>query len=425
MRKRVPAMAAALAACMLGIAAAQPLEWTGTLSLAQSITRARTAGFDSRIARADAQAVAAQAAAARATLFPQLGVSGTTMSGGIAQLGMPVARQTYLLASASVPLFVPSTAASAWAAARTADAAQFTAAAQQNDAALSAAQQYERTLLAQAIVSARDVTVGYQRRNVRDLQDRYRVGKAARYQLAQSQAALASAAQAAEDAAADRDEAFVNLKAMLDIDLTSALTLSDRLSLFPLAGHSATYERNALLQRPEVLAAQAQIASAQGQLASARAQYLPSATGSVQTYNGRSNPALGASGYQVGVTISLPLADGGGRPAAVHVAEAAIAKAQAALDEARLYAQRDVVNAWREYEAAKRNLETAHVQEANAAEALRIARLRERAGKGIPLETLSALSDDAAARENELHAVARLNAAVFGVHHAAGDTNLY
>ncbi len=151
-------------------------------------------------------------------------------------------------------------------------------------------------------------------------------------------------------------------------------------------------------------------------------EYLPAIVGNAQTYNGRSNPPLGSTGYQVGITATLPVVDSGSRPAAVHEADAAAHHAQAALERAQLSAQRDIANAWREYEAAERNLETARVQAAAAAEELRVATLREHAGKGTTLEMLSALSDDAVARENGLRAVARINDAIAFVHHAAGDT---
>jgi outer membrane protein TolC len=395
------------------------------LSLGQAIERARTAGFDVRMSQADAREQAARAVEARAGLLPSIGISGTTMNGGISQLGMPVAQQTYLLASASVPLVLPSNIAKTRAASLDAGAAGYQSAAASNDQALTAAQQYERALLADAIVAARTATVEYQRRNVRDAGERYRLGKAPRYQLAQAEATLAAAMQSAEDAAADRDEALTNLKALLDFELDVPIALTDSLAPIALPNTLADYRKRALVQRPEVLAAARRLDSAKAQLDGARAGYLPNVSGSVQTYNGHSNPSLGSSGYQIGVTASLPVFDGGERPAAVHVAHAEMDKAQAGLEQAQLYARRDVENAWREFQAAQRDLEAARVQKITAAEALRVARLRVLAGKGIALEALSALADDTVARENELRAVARLNDAVFGVHHAAGDEQLF
>ncbi|MHB8434223.1 MAG: TolC family protein [Candidatus Tyrphobacter sp.] len=421
MRSRAASFALACAIGTSGIGYARPLQWTGPLTLAQAIQRARSSSFDVRMARADAAAAAARAAGARSTLFPQVGVSGTTSNGGITQLGMPYAQQTYVLATATVPIFVPSALEAAVAAGGSARAAGYAAAAERNDAALLATQNYERALLAQAIVDARAIAVNYEQRNVNDVQVRVRVGDAARYRLFESRAALAQARQSLEDACADRDEAIADLEVLLDLAVTPDLRLADPLVPSSLPGDREAITRRALVQRPEILAAREQLATAQAKLAAARAQYLPTVAANAQSYSGRSNPPLGATGYQVGITASLPLIDGGSRPAATHEAQAYVVRAKAALEEAQLSAQRDAANAWREYQAAQRNLSAARTQTVSAREELRLALLRDRAGKGTTLETLVALSDAAIARENLLRAIARLNIAVAAVHHAAGD----
>ncbi len=335
-----------------------------------------------------------------------------------------LAKQTYLLTTATVPIFEPSTLASLSAATDDSRAAVYSTATRRNDATLIVTRGYERALLAQAIVASRAVTVTYQQRHVDDESDRVRVGDAPRYQLFESQAALAQARQALEDATADRDEAISDLQFTLDFAVAPGLQLADILSPLALTGDLTSFASRALVSRPEVLAAGANVAAARALLTAARAQYLPTIAATAQTYNGHSNPQLGASGYQVGVTAALPVIDSGSRSAAVHEADAGVRRAQAALEQAQLSAQRDVANAWREYQAAQHNLETAHVQAISASEELRISLLRERGGKGIALETLSALSDDAVARENTLRATARLNDAIAAVHRAAGDATI-
>jgi len=424
MRRQVLSMATLFVFAMaFAPVSAEPLQWTGALTLAQAIQRAETAGFDIRMALADADAAAARAAASRANVLPQIGVSGTTSNGGIKQLGMPYAQQTYLLASATVPIFVPNAFNTSTAAARAAQAASYSTAAQRNDAVLVTTQAYERALLAAAVVESRTVTVGFQQRHVDDVAQRVRTGDSPRYQLFESQAALAQARQALEDAAVEHEAAISDLEVILDLAVTPELRLADTLTPLYLNGDMATYSKRAQLQRPEVLAAQKEVDVAQARGAAARAQYLPTIVANAQTYNGHSNPPLGSTGYQLGITATLPVVDSGSRPAAVHEADAALRHAQAALDQAQLSALRDVANAWREYEAAQRNLETARVQAVAAAEELRVAKLREHSGKGTTLEMLSALSDDAVARENTLRAVARINDAIAAVHHAAGDAS--
>ena len=170
-----------------------------------------------------------------------------------------------------------------------------------------------------------------------------------------------------------------------------------------------------------MIAAKARSDAAGAALRQARAEYAPTALLSGQTYNGASNPPLGAAGSQVSLSISLPLLDGRLRSAQVAEATAALDKAQVDYERASLMALGDVANAWRELQAARTNIGTAESARASAQENLRVARLRERAGKGIELETLDALSVFASARETALRAQARVDLAVAGLRYAAGD----
>ena len=395
-----------------------------SLTLSQAITRAENAGFQVRMATADAQSASAQAGASRAALFPQASVSGTTSNGGITQLGMPYAQQNYFSANLTVPIFTRYAFEAAQSAKHAARAAGFTQAEASNDAMLSAVQGYEGALLAAAIYDARQTTVAYENRHLRDVMIAVHSGALPRYVVAQSQAALAQAQQNAEDAAAQRDEAMNDLKVTLALDLASPLTLGDALTPLQVSDNEDLFLKRAATSRPDVLAAQQQVQAAQARVAAARSSYVPTISATAQTYNGGSTPPLGNHGYQIGVTASLPVLDGGNRTAELHVAQADLSRAQAALEQATLSAQRDVMNAWRELEAAKRNLQTAHAQETAAVNVLRVVTLRERSGKGITLETLDALSRDAAARESLLRAIARVNIAIASVHRAAGDSTI-
>jgi len=393
------------------------------LTLAAAIARAQSGSFEVRLSQADASAAAARVLAARAQLLPQIGISGTVMNGGVAQLGMPVAQQTYLLANASVPLFDPSDAASAKAARAGASASSFDTLRARNDAGYLAAEAYERALLARAVVASRIVTVNYQQRRASDITVRIRVGSVPRYEGSQAQAALAGAMQTLEDAKADRDEATDDLEVILDMPIAASLTLSNALEPLPLGGTLADFLRRAAAKRPSILAAQQRLLATDAQLTSARDRYLPNVVGAAQSYAGRSNPDLGARGYQLGITATLPIFDSGARKAASLQAQADVERARIALEQVRRSAERDVANAWYEYAAARRNLDLAHAQANATGVELRISMLRERAGKGIALETLAALNDDATARENVLRAMARLNDAVISLHRAAGDSS--
>jgi outer membrane protein TolC len=388
-------------------------------TLAQAVARARAAGFDVRIARAEAAIASAESASSRAALRPQLSVNVNALAANEPQLGMPIARQVYGAAALSIPLYSPSNALAARAADITSTAARTTASAAVNDAIFISTQAYRRIQLADDVLISRHAAVTAQESHLRVTEQRIAAGKSARYLLARDRAALAGAQQAEEDAASERDQAANDLAAMLD--LANAPVNVEPLERAVLADSRDAVLDRALRQTPALIAAVQRVNAAEVGLAAARGAYRPSATLTAQSYNGASSPSLGRSGGQVEVTASLPLVDGGSRGAAVAKAQAQYERAAATRDQIRAAAVRDVANAWREYEAASRNTATATSALADAEEQLRVASLRESAGKAIATEVLDALALAASARETVARSIARLAISIAAIHHAAGD----
>ena len=395
--------------------------WNGPLTRAQAIALATSQGFEVRIARAEARAASAAARGDRAGILPQLSVAGTASDVNMPQLGMPVARQSYVGVSLAVPLVNLPGAARARAGRFSAAAVSGDLSAATNDAAFAAVQAYDLAVLAGSVAAARRADVSEQRENVRVVALRVRAGKAATYVLAQARAALASAEQAQEDADARRDETRNDLLTLLDLGLRSRMTLADGLDPEPFDDTLPSATARALRQRPEIAAARSRVDAAASTLRAAKEAYAPLATLSAQTYNGASAPPLGAAGSQIGVTVSLPLIDGGARGAAVAQADAELAKAQIELERRELSVRRDVANAWRELTAARRNVETAQTGLVDAEKTLQVTQLRQRSGKGIQLEVLDALAVTANAREAVLRAQARFDIAAAALRRAAGD----
>jgi len=423
MRKTM--LLSALLSALLGtVAYADSLKYDGPLTLDQAVARAREAGFDVRLSQADAETARAQAASARALVLPQIGISGTALKADLAQLGMPVARQTYFSVNGSVPIIAVSQWFTASAARIAGTGSEISVSEARNDAAYAVIQIYHRAQLAEALVRARTIGVQAQQSHLHLTQLRVNAGKNPRYLLARDRAALAEAQQQLEDASSQHDQALNDLKAGLDYTIDSQVRLADALAIAPFDLAQTTALKRAQELRPAILAARRQLEAAHARVLAARAAYLPTVTGTAQTYNGSSSPALGAKGYQVGVTANLPVIDGGTRSAGIAQALADVHRTQTQYDEISLFAKRDVVNAFSELQAASRNLETAQTALADAQEQLRIAQLREASGKGINLEVLDALSVDAAARESALSAIARYDNAVAGVQHATGDLSI-
>ena len=406
------------------IAIADPAVAPQTLTLAQAADRARAANFDVRTAVESARMARADAASARAGLHPQLGISATTLDANLSQLGMPIASQAYASVTGSFPLFTPSLGAAARASALTADATTADVEVVRNDAFFAAVQAYRRAQLWAAIFDTRSEAVRDQEAHVDVTGERIRTGKAPRYLLARDRSAVAVAKQMREDAAAERDESINDLSVVLALDQSSPPQIATPLKEASIDGTLEEFLRRALAQAPTILGAHLRERAARATVAEARGAFLPTATLSAQSYNGTSAPRLGSAGGQVTIVASIPIVDGGTRSAGEDKARATLGAAQVVLEKARANTERDVRNAWRELEAARRNLVTAEAGADDSAEQLRIAHVREAAGKGIELEVLDALSVAATARETALEALARFDTAVASLHHAAGDLTL-
>ena len=419
MRSAILAAAVTLTICQAARAA--PLQWNGPLSRAQAIARVTSASFDVRMAMADAALARGQAIGQYSVVLPQIAISGNHTNAHLPQFGMPEAVQTYAAVAATVPLFNLAGYSGVRAGKLSADASFADFSATVNDAALYAVKAYDRALLGAAAAQAQQVAVSDQQTNVRFVELRVRTGKMPRYELARARAALAQALQMAEDAAAERDESSNDLKLLLDFDMASNIAIPDRFETPEYNDNLSAVTERALRQQPAVLAARLRYDAAHAALEQARAAYVPTATLTGQTYNGNSNPSLGSSGGQVGVSVTLPIVDGGTRHGAVVQASATLAKAEADFERRQLMVQDAVANVWRELDASRRNLQTAQAALTDALESLRVARLRQQAGKGTQLEVLDALAVTANSRLAVLQAQARYDIAIAGVHHAAAD----
>lgn len=409
----------ALVPCLAAPAFADPRPVSGLFTLQQAVARAQTAAFDVRIAQSDAAMAAADANSARASLRPQIGLSGNLLDANQPQLGMPIAKQAYGAASLSVPLSAPSNALTARAVADTALVARTSTSATESDAIFATVQAYRRIQLADAVLAARRTAVSDQQQHLRLTEQRVAAGKAARYLAARDRAALASAEQGEEDAASERDQAAFDLEAMLD--LSQGPIATEPLERATTTDTSESVLARALRQRPALVAAEQRVNAAQASIAAARGAYRPSASLTASSYNGSSSPFLGRSGGEVLLSASLPIVDGGSRAAAVARASAEYDRAVALRDQIRAGVARDVSDSWREYEAADHNLATATTALADAEEQLRIASLRESVGKAIDIEVLDALAVAASARESVVRNIARYDVAIAAIRHAAGD----
>ncbi len=267
----------------------------------------------------------------------------------------------------------------------------------------------------------RGIDVEDQQSHPRFTQEQVSAGKTPRYLISRDEAALARAQQSQEDAKADAARALHTLEVPLDIDARFKSGSCTGDAVIDVHARHRRAAAKAYAQRPDVVAATHTLVAGRERLWRSRSAYLPTISATAQTYNGISRPPLGRTGSQVGVAASLPICDAGSRSADVRIATADYQRDGIALDRARLQAEADVLDAARDLKAAQHNVSTANAELTNAKEELRVAQLRERAGKGIKLETLDALAALATAREDVLRAAARYQDSLAALHCAVDD----
>ncbi len=270
---------------------------------------------------------------------------------------------------------------------------------------------YHRALLAQATVDVYSNLVKEERERVRIAELTFSEGKIAKYDLLRNQAGLAESQQQLTNARRDATIAAVELKAAMGVSQDSDVTLTDKLAYVPVSDTLETYSALAMKNRPELAAARARISSAESTVGVAKSAYRPQVYGNAM--QGLSVGLGGTeSGFTVGVTIGLPILDGGLRRAAVDEAQAMLGVMRLDEKQALLAVQQDVNTVWAELQAADTNVKLSEAAVTQADEDYRVIRLRYEAGKSINVEVLDALAALVGAQNNRLmalyeHSIAR------------------
>lgn len=177
--------------------------------------------------------------------------------------------------------------------------------------------------------------------------------------VAQAQARRETAQARFNLAAAEGTErtAYAQLIASLGLPPGTRLSVQDS-SVLPLplppAQTVAQAVRQALAQRPDVVAALGRIDAAEGTLKSERAAYYPTIAFSAQVFqnvgalssDGSRYSSVNRMGAGVLLTLSLPLFDGGARSSRVAIARSRVREAEDRVQELRDQTTRDVVSAY-------------------------------------------------------------------------------
>ena len=254
---------------------------------------------------------------------------------------------------------------------------------------------------------------------------RLQTGLVSRADQLRARAALAEAEIARNNAERDMHKAEVALKQAAGIPQNTRLVLDwptpamgapeDALALADLLDE-------ALRQRPDLQALQANAAAARAEAAGARAARLPtlSLSGNAARTSFLENNRDTSTTYNIGLTLSMPLFDGGRLRGLARAAERDAERLEA---EQEVYANtvtREVADAF--YEARNAQTQRARIADlmASAIESAQAAEARYRNGVGSLLELLTAQADLARARQTAAQSESDWLAAYSRLSHALG-----
>ncbi|MCW5943413.1 MAG: TolC family protein [Fimbriimonadaceae bacterium] len=401
-------------------AACQPVD------LGTAIRRAREESPTVRAARANVEAARQATRGARARQSPQLSASGflaSTKPGAILRSApgtMPDATMTVPpgdTAVANLMLMVPLfTGGSLQARVASAGAEERAALAElaeaQAEAGLMAEEAYLMALFARSMESAAEARVRAVEEMVRVAQARFDAGKDILASVQRVGAELAMAKRELAVAQSERQKALLELQSAMGADMATPMEVAGDLAPVLPEGSLDEFVARSRTNRGSVVAALARVAVAAFDLRAATGALGPQVYGQAMTDASSDRMMRGST---VGVVMSLSLWDGGERRAEAARMQAMRVRAEEALREARIAAEKQVRTAWIDLEVAAANAASAEASVSSALEALEVVRLRVEAGKGVLLEQLDALTvlvraraDLARAAYDQRRALARL-----------------
>ena len=242
----------------------------------------------------------------------------------------------------------------------------------------------------------------------------------------QAEAALATADLALQQAqgqlAVSRGQLAVAVGYSVDTDLPLAPWAGKVRAQLP-AKSVQQLLQDAKDSRPEILASKAQVQSAVSNLEATEGRGWP--TLGLTASGQRTRSLIGgqnstATGYNAGLTLSIPLFTGFADQAANRQAQAAVDTAQASADQLLLTVELEVWQAYQNLITAASSLDTTDTGLKSAQEASDVTNARYKGGLGSILDVLSAQATLANARVQQVQARLNWFAAQTAMGHAVG-----
>ncbi len=178
----------------------------------------------------------------------------------------------------------------------------------------------------------------------------------------------------------------------------------------------------ALMQRPDIKAAQAQIRAAERSLAAARAERLPSLSLSADYGAIGTNPAESHGTFTVAGTLRIPIWQGGRTEGDIEQANAAVTQRRAELEDLRSRVESEVRNAFLDMQTATSQVGVSRQNLDVTRETLALTRQRFDAGITDSVEVSQAQSSVASAELDYINSVFAHNVAKLSLARAAGGS---
>ncbi|MCA9790664.1 MAG: efflux RND transporter permease subunit, partial [Candidatus Eremiobacteraeota bacterium] len=263
---------------------------------------------------------------------------------------------------------------------------------------------YYDVVLAEGQVNLADWRVREQEEALRIFDEQLKAGRVAPFVVYRGRAELADAHQQANNARTTLTTAQAGLATAMGVSVASDFQLADFDSPEARPTDLAGDIELALADRPELVAARHGVASQLQRVRAVEAEFSP------QLYLGAQYQGMAVrgqnydGGFSAGLSLALPIFDGGERQARRDAAQALADVRQLDLRQAELEVTRAVTVARSRWETAVTNVQLARREVEQADEDLRIARLRNQVGRSVYLEILDALAASSRARLNLLKA---------------------
>jgi outer membrane protein len=300
------------------------------------------------------------------------------------------------------------------------DAAESEAVSTEQEIAMKTKAAYFAVLFAQAIADVQQNQMREVEARMKVIEERYRTDGVALYEVLRHQAELANARQQNLNAQRDLAVALLDLKTCLGQPLEADITPADPLSFHPVEGTLDDQMTIAERQSPELSAAEARCKAADQSLKAARRSSMPTIIATAVGAGVAIKDAPGLTGSAYGVSIYLPIFDGGLRRANSEAAKARVAEEKATCSDMKLKVKRDVAAAWLDLQTAGENVGVSETAVSQADEAYRALQLRYDARRATQAELLDALGALTRARLNRVQALYDYNTARARLDRAVG-----